>query len=255
MIIGIFDSGVGGLAVYLPLKKSLSNVSFLYLADQNFAPYGEKSRDEIIKQMRKITKFFLRRGIKFIVIACNTATVNTINLLRHEYPQVEFVGLEPAIKPAAQEFDNIIVLGTNSTVKNQRYSVLVERYAQDKKIWNIGAPELVRQVETGNVDREDLLHKKIDQAIESGAQALVIGCTHFSFLIPTIKKIWPKLAIFDGAEGVVRRAIGLLTSQHRGDDNEARVRDQFFTTGLTRLVDFIEPPIEFKPVKLDQRIA
>lgn len=248
-MIGVFDSGVGGLAVTLPLRRELPNVDLVYLADAAFAPYGEHTQAEIVGRMLQVTQRFHDRGVRLLVIACNTATVNAIDELRLAFPDMTFVGIEPAIKPATAVCDRIIVLGTNSTVANERYRALVEQFATGKQFWNIGAPELVRQVEAGDLEGTDLLAAKLQPMIDDGAEAVVIGCTHFSFLIPTIQKQWPQLQLFDGAEAVVRRTVDMAskkppTLKVGGGETE------FFTTGSNRIVSFVGPPVTFQHAKL-----
>lgn len=246
-MIGICDSGVGGLIVYQKLKKLLPDASYIYLADQAYAPYGERTQAEITSRMKLVVELLIQKGATIVVIACNTATVNAIDELRLSFPKIPIVGMEPAIKPAAAAADKIIVLGTNSTVHNTRYRSLVDHYASGKTVWNVGAPELVRQVESGKLDKTDLLWAKIDPYIIEGAQALVVGCSHFSFLIPIIQQLWPELQIFDGADGVARRAnelrasIGVALS---GDE------DHFVTTGTAKDVAFLNPPITFEHIDL-----
>jgi glutamate racemase len=246
-MIGICDSGVGGLIVYQKLKALLPDASYIYLADQAYAPYGERTQAEITARMKLVAELLIQEGATIVVIACNTATVNAIDELRLSFSELPIVGMEPAIKPAAATADKIIVLGTNSTVHNTRYRALVDHYASGKMVWNVGAPELVRQVEAGKLDRTDLLWAKIDPYIIEGAQALVVGCSHFSFLIPIIQKLWPELQIFDGADGVARRAYNLRTSIGAALPDEV---DRFMTTGLSKEVTFLNPPVTFEHVDL-----
>ncbi|MEK7184205.1 MAG: glutamate racemase [Patescibacteria group bacterium] len=246
-MIGICDSGVGGLIVYQKLKALLPNASFVYLADQAYAPYGERTQAEIIARMKLVIQFLVDEGATMVVIACNTATVNAVDELRSTFPATQLVGMEPAIKPAAAAADKIIVLGTNSTVHNARYRALVDEYAAGKTVWNVGAPELVRQVETGELNRTDLIQAKVQQHIEDGAQALVIGCSHFSFLIPTIEKVWPDLQIFDGAEGVARQAVKQRTERGLMPDES---KNQFYTTGVASTAHFLTPAITFEHMDL-----
>lgn len=252
-MIGLFDSGVGGLAVWQRLKEELPGASTMYLADSAFAPYGEKSQTEIIERTKRVIRTLVEHGARLIVIACNTATVNAVDALRSEFPDTPIVGIEPAIKPAAQASDAIIVLGTNSTVSNPKYRALVNEVAQGKQVWNLGAPELVWQVESGNLTDTTLLSQRLIQPVFEGASALVIGCTHFSFLVPTIEKNWPHLQIFDGAEGVVRRAETLASDL--GIDDEVDPTDTFLTTGEPRTITFVDPPIAFQHIDLAEIVA
>ncbi len=246
----MFDSGVGGLSVWQRLKEELPGASTIYLADAAFAPYGEKSTADIVERSRRVVATLVEHGARMIVVACNTATLNAIEALREEFPDTPIVGIEPAIKPAAQAHEAIIVLGTNSTVSNPRYHALIDEHTSGHHLWNIGAPELVHQVESGKLSDTTLLSQKLTQPAFEGASALVIGCTHFSFLVPTIRKSWPHLQIFDGADGVIRRAESIANDL--GLDDEAQPIDQFLTTGNPRTVTFINPPITFRHVELDQ---
>lgn len=256
-MIGVFDSGFGGLSVYLPLKEALPDEQFLYLADQEFAPYGEKSQAEIIERLKKVGQFFARENIELVVIACNTATLNGIDFLRQEFPQINLVGMVPAIKPAAASSDKIIVLGTRSTVENLVYKNLVETFAKGKRVWNIGAPELVRQVEAGDLKTLKILKEKIDKLVKSGAESIVIGCSHFSFLKPLIKQYYPNLNIFDGADGVVRQALRMHTIASKAPNASIApnapippIAPIFLTTGIPKKVDFIDKDIKFTKIEL-----
>lgn len=249
-MIGVFDSGFGGLSVYLPLKEALPKEQFLYLADQEFAPYGEKTQAEIIERLKKVGRFFARENIKLVVIACNTATLNGIDFLRREFPQINFVGMVPAIKPAAESSDKIIVLGTRSTVENLVYKNLVETFAKGKKVWNVGAPELVRQIEEGDLKTIKILKEKIDKPVKSGAESIVIGCSHFSFLVPLINQYYPELNVFDGADGVVRQALRMhAIAPIAPVSSNASL---FMTTGIPKKVDFIDKDIKFTKTELSK---
>ena len=251
-MIGIFDSGVGGLFVWQRLKEELPGASTTYIADQAFAPYGEKTRSEITERAKRVVRTLVEHGADMVVIACNTATVNAVEELRAEFPELPIVGIEPAIKPAAQASDNIVVLGTNSTVSNPRYRELVAQYAEGKEVWNIGAPELVHQVESGDLVDTTVLSQKLTQPVFEGADSLVVGCTHFSFLIPAIKHGWPQLRIFDGADGAIRRAVTL--AEDLGIDDDDYPTDTLLTTGEAKKLSFIYPSLELRHVDLTTNV-
>lgn len=267
-LIGILDSGVGGLSVYLPLRAALPDVDIIYLADSAWAPYGQKSRDELVARLITLGQWFLRQGVALLVVACNTATVSGIEELRAALPELLIVGMEPAVKPAAELTDRIVVLGTNSTVTNTRYHDLVTRVIDpdrathdhehqvgpidvtrhgDKIIWHVGANELVAQVEAGRLTDSTLLETKLQVSVRE-PQSIVIGCSHFSFLKSTIEKRWPELEIFDGADGVVSHARKIAVDQ--GLDRGSG-RTDFLTTGPERQVRFIAPPIHFRHVEIE----
>ncbi len=244
-MIGICDSGVGGLIVYQKLTALLPDARFVYLADQAYAPYGERSQEEITIRMRQVVQFLVDQGATLVVIACNTATVNAIDELRTQFPDTPIVGMEPAIKPAALAATKILVLGTNSTVHNPRYRALVDQYAAQHTVWNIGAPELVRQVEAGDLSVSEAVAAKIQPYVDQGAEAVVIGCSHFSFLVPAIQAQWPSLQIFDGADGVARRAAMKAQELAVGIGGD---QNHFFTTGTASVAHFLTPPIPFEYV-------
>ncbi len=273
LLVGILDSGVGGLSVYLPLRAALPDVDMVYLADAAFAPYGTRSQPVLVDRLSTVGQWLKRHGVQLLVVACNTATVNGAEELRAALPDITIVGMEPAIKPAAEATDRIIVLGTESTVGNPRYRELVARSigtdgnipgvqaqaddqhprgvtvtrAGHKVIWHIGANELVAQVEAGRLTDTTLLEQKLQVPVLE-PEAVVIGCSHFSFLKSTIAKRWPELAIFDGADGVVRQTIALLGSDRRVEPRDGR--STFLTTGPDREVRFISPPIHFRHVDI-----
>ncbi len=242
---GICDSGVGGLIVYQKLRGLRPAEQYVYLADQAYAPYGERTQPEIAGRMKQVAAFFVEHGATVVVIACNTATVNAVDALRTAFPDIAFVGMEPAVKPAAAVAGKIVVLGTNSTVGNARYRALVDRVAAGKSVWHVGAPELVRQVEAGELGRADQLRARLQPFVDQGAEAVVVGCSHFSFLVPTITRIWPGLRVFDGADGTAKRAASLLA-----DEPSATGRPAFFTTGPATTVTFLPKPIAFAHTEL-----
>lgn len=248
-MIGVFDSGFGGLSVYLPLRQVLPEAKFLYFADQAFAPYGEKTKEQITLRLKKVVDYFMSKGVKMIVLACNTATLNSIAELRGLYPEIKFVGMVPAVKPAAKEVEKIVVLGTRSTVENPVYHELVHDHAEGKKLWHIAAPELVRQVEEGDLTNSKVLEQKLKEPLEAGAEGLVIGCSHFSFLKDLIRKNWPALKIYDGAEGVVRQAVKVYGESNLSHETESG-SDVFYTTGIPKTADFVNPKIEFQKIEI-----
>lgn len=244
---GIVDSGVGGLSVYLPLRSRLEDMDFVYLADAAFAPYGTKTQDQIRRRLsQQVIPWFVQRGAEIIVLACNTATVNAIDDLRRQFPKIQFIGIEPAVKPAAEECDRIVVLGTDSTIGNARYQALVAEHAAGATVWNVGAPELVAQVEEGRLTDTSALDRLLQVSVRE-PQAVVIGCTHFSFLKAALLERWPWLQIYDGADGVVREATkwGRMLGFTRGEGKSA-----FFTTGPARVVKFVSPQIAFHHTEL-----
>ncbi len=191
--IGIFDSGLGGLTVLNEIRHLLPDEDFIYVADSAHAPYGDNSADYVRKRSQFIADFLVQKDVKAIVIACNTATAEAANQLRNTL-DIPIIGLEPAIKPAAQLSKNGIigVLATQRTISSERLLGLTERYAHNKKVLAHACPGLVEQVETCKLSdptTDRLLEKYILPLLEQGVDALILGCTHYPFLLPAIRKI------------------------------------------------------------------
>ncbi len=191
--IGVFDSGIGGLSVLREIHQLLPHESLIYVGDSAHAPYGDRSASHVRKRSRLIAEFLLDQGVKAIVIACNTATAEAAELLRGTL-DVPIIGLEPAIKPAARLSKSGIigVLATQRTISSSRLLGLTERYAKGKKVLAQACPGLVEQVEAcefQSEETEQLLRHYIQPLLDQGADALILGCTHYPFLLPAIRKI------------------------------------------------------------------
>ncbi|MDR2293481.1 MAG: glutamate racemase [Prevotellaceae bacterium] len=192
-MIGIFDSGVGGISVWKELYGLMPNQDFVYVADSAYCPYGQKSAGEIIERAKKISEFLINKNADVIVVACNTATAAAIKYLRSHF-SVSFVGMEPAIKPAAAESTSGIVgvLATAGTFKGSLYLNTLTKFASNVKVIELTGDGLVELVESGKTygeEVESLLKKYINPIIDAGADQLVLGCTHYPFLVEAIKKI------------------------------------------------------------------
>jgi len=219
--IGIFDSGVGGLSVWREIVKVLPQESTIYYADNANCPYGGKSREEIVALADRVTSFLLEKGCSTIVVACNTATAAAIDFLRKKYP-VPFVGMEPAVKPAAiNSITGVIgVLATQGTFNSRLFQETRSRFASEVKVIIQPGFGLVERVEAGDFSSPlvyDLLHRYIDPMLEAGADYLVLGCTHYPFLIEAISEISNgRLTIVDPAPAVamqVKRVLELTETQ------------------------------------------
>jgi glutamate racemase len=191
--IGVFDSGIGGLSVLKEIHQLLPHENLIYVGDSAHAPYGDRSAEYVRNRSQAIANFLLDQGVKAIVVACNTATAETATQLR-ETMDVPVIGLEPAVKPAAQLSKSGIigVLATQRTIDSERLLGLTERYAQDKKVLAQACPGLVELVEACKLDHPDtdaLLQQYIEPLLDQGVDALILGCTHYPFLLPAIRKI------------------------------------------------------------------
>ena len=192
-MIGIFDSGIGGLSVFREIRKVLPEQSYVYYSDNAHCPYGEKTREYIIERARAITRFLLDKGCEIIVVACNTATAAAIATLREEF-QIKFIGMEPAIKPAAQATKTGVVgvLATAGTLKATKYIDTRARWAENVRIVEHigqGFVELVEKGITTGPDAESTVRTSLIPLLDAGADMIVLGCTHYPFLSETISKV------------------------------------------------------------------
>ncbi|MBM3137426.1 MAG: glutamate racemase, partial [Chloroflexi bacterium] len=210
-MIGIFDSGVGGLSVLKEIHRLMPQAVLFYIADQAHVPYGKRSLEEIRGFSFVITRFLIEQGAAIIVVACNTASAAALQELRAAFPETLFVGMEPAVKPATQHTHNGIVgvLATPATFQGRLYNTLVERFAQDVRILTDTLPGLVEEIEAGRLDSPEtrrILETAIRPMVAEGADTLVLGCTHFPFVLPLIREIaGSSVEVIDPAPAIARR--------------------------------------------------
>ena len=203
--IGVFDSGIGGLSVLRELKKQLPWQRFIYVGDQAHIPYGAKSAADIQRFSKGITRFLLTEEVKGVVVACNTATAGAINQLRAAFPQIPFIGMEPAVKPGAQQTRSgkVGVLATAGTFESQRYAQLMHRFARDVVVYEDPCVGLVEHIEhhfDDKVGLKRLLHGYLQPMLAAGVDTLILGCTHYPFVAPEIAAIaGPAVRIIDPA--------------------------------------------------------
>ena len=218
--IAVFDSGVGGISVLRELVKLMPRENYLYFGDSANAPYGDRPTEQVRSLTLAAAEMLMERGIKALVVACNTATATAIGLLRQQYPDTVIIGIEPALKVAADRFPTgrIGVMATQVTLREEKFAHQAERFP-GIRLELIPAPGLVEQIESGNADSpetEALLHKLLDPYVGK-LDALVLGCTHYPFAAPVIQKILGSgTLLLDGGEGTARQtkrcleAAGLL---------------------------------------------
>ena len=203
--IAIFDSGVGGLSVLRELLKIMPNERYLYFGDSANAPYGSRPTQEVRALTLAAAEKLVARGIKALVIACNTATSAAIADLRARYPQLIVVGIEPALKLAVDTFPqgNIGIMATQVTLREKKFQALSQRVAQNCRLFSIPAPGLVELVESGKADSPemDALMEKLLSPYRGKLSALVLGCTHYPFAQAAIAKALPGTALFQGGQG------------------------------------------------------
>jgi len=235
--IGVFDSGVGGLSVFLELKKILPNENFVFLADQQYVPYGEKSKKELIKRGIKIADYLIKyHNIKMLVVACNTSTCNSIDDLRKKY-SFPIVGTVPAIKPAAQKTKTrtVAIISTPSTSKSRVLRNLIRDNCQNLNVLNIGCKNLENVVEEGELNGprvNKLLSKYLEKVRNSDADCLVLGCTHYPFLKKSIRKIvGSRIALIDSGKALAKRTQSLLRNHFIENSRKKNGETFYFTTG------------------------
>lgn len=217
--IAVYDSGVGGLSVLRALLNELPNEDFIYLGDQAHVPYGERSLEALRELADGVTRFFIQQGAKIIVIACNTASAAALKYLRAKYTEQTFVGMEPAVKPAAEQTHShkVGVLATPSTFHGELYASVVERFANGVEIFQSTCPGLVAQIEKGDLDGEEtmrILHDALDPMLVADVDKIVLACTHFPFVIPQIEAIVAgRATVIDPAPAVARQTARVLTQK------------------------------------------
>ena len=232
--IGIFDSGVGGISIWKEIHELLPNESTIYLADSINAPYGQKCKQEIIDLCFKNTELLIKKNCKLIVVACNTATTNAIKQLRAKY-EIPFIGIEPAIKPAAinSKTKSIGILATKGTLSSELFHDTTELYSDNIKITEQVGVGLVELIESGNIDSPEmtsLLNKYLTPMISYNIDYLVLGCSHYPFLIPKIKKMIPNnISIIDSGKAVAKQVQNILDKQKCLSENNNNTLNIFHT--------------------------
>lgn len=218
--LGVFDSGVGGLSVLRVIRAQLPAADLLYFGDNAHIPYGPRPMDEIRAFSESITRCLLTQGAEVIVVACNTASAAALKHLRATFPDVPFVGMEPAVKPAAEQTQTGVVgvLATPATFQGELFNSVVERFAQGVNVIPQICPGLVQQIENGELDSpqtETMLRGWVEPLLAQNIDVLVLGCTHYPFVIPLLEKICgPRVRVIDPAPAVARQ-VGRVISDQR----------------------------------------
>ena len=237
--IGIFDSGVGGLSVLRSIRGQMPEENILYFGDQGHVPYGPRSMEQIQNFSEGITKFLLDHDSKLIVVACNTASAAALTYLRGRFPAVSFVGMEPAVKPAAEmtQTGRVGVLATPATFQGALYASVVERFAAGVELFQHTCPGLVSQIEKGELNSadtrailEDALLPMLDAS--RNIDTVVLGCTHYPFVIPLIEQIVGKnIRVIDPAPSVAKQVNRLLEAAGMQSQAQGHASVRFFTSG------------------------
>ena len=264
--VAIFDSGIGGLTVLRAIHQLLPDQPLIYLADQAHVPYGSRSLEEVRQFSEAITRYLLEQGASLIVVACNTASAAALKYLRLIFPDTPFVGMEPAVKPAAEHSLSRVVgvLATPATFQGELYASVVERFGQGVKILQETCPGLVAQIEKGDLDTpatRRILEQALTPMLADGIDTIVLGCTHYPFVIPLIQEITgPSVRVIDPAPAIARQVQRLLVASNLPDLDFNTVPDQsrniqhllhFTTTGDASRLENMLPRLigEHSPVE------
>jgi len=232
--IGIFDSGVGGTSIWKEIHQLLPNENTIYLADSKNAPYGTKGKATIIDLSIKNTEYLLNQNCKLIVVACNTSTTNAIDYLRENYP-VPFIGIEPAIKPAALQTrtNTVGILATQGTLTSALFSKTSELFASHIKIIEQVGHGIVEGIESGMLQSDEmksLLKIYLKPMIDANIDYLVLGCTHYPYLIPLLIDLLPKhVKIIDSGEAVAKQTKTVLEKYNLLNSQKAYPKNLFYT--------------------------
>ncbi len=267
-MIGLFDSGVGGLSVLSQVMQQLPAEDVVYVADQAFLPYGQQSAETIQSRATKITHYLLEQhNCTLIGIACNTATAAALTNLRHRFPDVPFVGMEPAVKPGAlaTKSGKVGVLATAGTFGSQRYADLMRRFASQVVVYEdacLGLVELIEAGRLGSGEVEAYLRPILQPMLAQGVDTIVLGCTHYPFASPIIGRIvGAGVTIIDPAPAVVRQMSRLLAqsepnpSATRGTIHAFSSGDtQRFFTQIRTLLPQAEMLVATAPLYLDSKL-
>jgi glutamate racemase len=235
--VGVFDSGVGGFSVLRSIHSLYPQLPTIYIGDQAHVPYGRRPLEEIQHFSRAITEWLLAQGARLVVVACNTASAAALYNLRKTFPDIPFVGMEPAVKPAAEgtHSGRVGVLATPATFQGQLYASVVERFARDVVIYQDTCAGLVEEIEEGRLDGGEtrrILEQALQPMLAAGIDTVVMGCTHYPFVIPLMRDIvGDSVRVIDPAPAVARQVGRLLNLPEDTSKQAPQGERRFFTTG------------------------
>jgi glutamate racemase len=242
--IGIFDSGIGGTSIWQEVKTLLPYEDTIYLSDSKNAPYGEKTKQEIIELSIKNTELLLKQNCKLIIVACNTATTNAITVLREMY-NIPFIGIEPAIKPAAlkTKTNKIGILATKGTLNSELFEKTANTIAKEITTKETIGKGLVQLIESGKIDSIEmkiLLSSYIKPMLKDDVDCLVLGCTHYPYLIPQIRAlVGNKIQIIDSGEAVAKQTKSILEINQLTNENKVKGKYQFYINKNKKVLENI----------------
>jgi glutamate racemase len=223
--VGVFDSGIGGVSVLTAIREELPAIDLIYAGDNIHLPYGEKTMDEIVAYSRGVVEFLRSKGCSVIVIACNTASAAALKKLREEYSDLVFIGMEPAVKPAAEQTQTgaVGVMATTATFQGELFASVVERFASGVKVIQQPCPGLVQQIEAGELDTPatmKMLRGWLEPMKAQNIDRIVLGCTHYPFVRNAIKTILGDgVTIIDPAPAIAKQVRRVLESRNELNKN------------------------------------
>ena len=235
--IGVFDSGVGGLSVLREIRSLMPHENIIYFGDQGHVPYGPRRMEQIQDFSEGITRYLIAQNSKVIVVACNTASAAALKYLRETFPDVQFVGMEPAVKPAAEKTQTgkVGVLATPATFQGALYASVVERFANGVELFQNTCSGLVQQIELGNLNGDEtrkILEGALHPMLEKNIDTVVLGCTHYPFVIPLIERIvGEKVRVIDPAPAVAKQVNRLVEAGGMANQNGQDGKVRFITSG------------------------
>lgn len=256
---GVFDSGVGGLSVLRAMRELMPNEEIIFFGDQAHVPYGPRPMEQVRDFSKAITQFLLDEGAKLIVVACNTASAAALTYLRQTFPEMRFVGMEPAVKPAAETTRSGVVgvLATPATFQGALYASVVERFANGVELLQSTCLGLVQEIEKGNLTGREtrrILESALHPMLEKNIDTVVLGCTHYPFVIPLIKQIaGKKVRVIDPAPAVAKQVERLLGADGiRKQTGQGSIR--FLTSGDATIFQSLLPKLLGETGEVEQVI-
>ncbi|MGD2058849.1 MAG: glutamate racemase [Anaerolineales bacterium] len=243
---------MGGLSILKEIHSLLPHEDVVYFADQAHVPYGSRSLDQVRQLSEEITRFLSDLDAKVIVLACNTASAASLHYLRAVYPELPFVGMEPAVKPAAESTSSGVVgvLATPATFQGELFASVVDRYADGIQVLQSTLPGLVEHIESGDLDSPEVQHilkMGLEPLLERGADTLVLGCTHFPFVLPAIRSLsGEQVQVIDPSPAIARRTQQLLAERHALSEEGMAAQIRYFTSserdGLENALSLLNMP-------------
>ncbi|WP_028043677.1 glutamate racemase [Candidatus Stoquefichus massiliensis] len=232
--IGIFDSGVGGLTVLDHLKMILPHENMIYIGDNIHCPYGEKTKEQLLKYTREICDFFISQNVKMIVLACNTTSANVLNELQQFYPQIPIVGV---INSTVHDFlsrhlKRVLVIATHATIQSHKYKEIIHHYDQSIQVYELATPKLVPLVESGQYKEgiEDILKDYLKPYIHQ-VDSLILGCTHYPIILDQMKNVFYDKDYISSSEAICEEVSSYLLVHHLHCQSEQMGSIQIYTTG------------------------